>query len=761
MAFTSSGTPRVVIVTNIPAPYRNPVYLRLAEKLGYQNLHVVFCASREGNREWVVQQQGFAHTFLKEHSMEWKGRYIHNNPSVIGVLRRLNPDVIVTTGFNPTHLYAFAYAVLTGKVHVPMTDGTLVSERRLSMVHRVVRRMIYRLSRAFVGASHGSARLYADYGIRPEFFFQSHLCANNEAFAPYLLQQRQFDFMFCGRFAPEKNPIFALNVAAGVARALRRKVSMLLVGSGPLLEEARIHAANLAAEVETSFRGFVQQPDLPPLYCSAKVFLFPSSWDPWGVVANEACAAGQAVLVSPLAAVADELIVDGKNGYVMPLSLPAWVERGAGLLQDEQMLMQFSSYSRLRVQSYTYDHAAQGLANAVLAAVGKLSPASEQQQVSEPKRSVVIVQRRLTDYRVPFFERLQEDLQKDGIVLRLLYGDPAASELSKQDSADIPWGEKLPTRYFLGKSICWQPYLSKVRDADLVILSQENKLLCNLWPLFGPRPYRLAFWGHGANMQASLRNLLQERFKRLTTTRVDWWFAYTGLSKEIVARQGFPSEKISNVENSIDTSALQADCAAVGRPDLEQLRSALNLGDGPIGLFIGSLYPEKRLDFLLDAGVQLAQRFPDFRLIVVGDGPLRRVVDQAASEHPWLRYVGRQIGQDKARFLKIASVIMNPGLVGLGILDALVAGVPIVTTDCGLHSPEIAYLCQGKNGFMTADSLKDYVETVERVLSDPALVSQLREYRANNPYRYTIENMAAQFRAGILKALNNAHPACP
>ena len=389
------------------------------------------------------------------------------------------------------------------------------------------------------------------------------------------------------------------------------------------------------------------------------------------------------------------------------------------------------------------------------------NPGYQQPITARPRYKVAIIQRRLTDYRVPLFERLREELRGEGVELRLLYGDPAPGEASKRDEADVPWGEKLPTRYFFGRKVCWQPYLSKVRDADLVIVTQENKLLCNLLPLFGPRPYRLAFWGHGMNMQASRGSGLLEWFKRLTTRRVDWWFAYTGLSKTIVASQGFPEEKITDLENSIDTSALQAHCDAVEASELEELRAGLNLGNGPVGLFIGSLYPEKRLDFLLEAGAHLARQLPDFRLVVIGDGPLRAMLEAAAGRHDWLRYVGRQDGRDKARFLKAASVVMNPGLVGLGILDALVAGVPLVTTDCGLHSPEIAYLRQGENGFMTADSLQDYTRAVERVLCDAALASHMREEMARPAYRYTIENMAAQFRVGILKALGHAHSARP
>jgi glycosyltransferase involved in cell wall biosynthesis len=741
---------KIVLVTNIPAPYRNPVYRCLAEKLGYENFHVVFCAGREANREWAIEQQGFAHTFLKENTNEINGRYIHSNTDVIGVLLHLAPDVVITSGFNPTHLFAFVWTVLTGREHVPMTDGTDVSELHLSIVHRVVRRIVFKFSRAFVGASLGSARLYAQYGIPPEKFFQSHLCANNAAFDNLLSQPRSFDLMFCGRFAPEKNPVFALDVALGVARKLGRKVSILLVGSGPLLNDVRAYAETIADEVQAFFRGFVQQPELPALYGSAKLFLFPSSYDPWGVVANEACAAGQAVLVSPHAGVAGELIVDGENGYVLPLDLPLWIERATELLNDSALLERFSAAGRLRVQSYTYEAAAQGIVDAVDVAMGKLPNHTEKKYPT-----VVIIQRRMTDYRIPLFERLREDLQQDGIQLRVLYGDAAPGEQSKQDGAELAWGEKLPTRYFFGMSICWQPYSSWVRGAELVIVTQENKLISNLWPLFGPRSCRLAFWGHGENMQATgWRSTLRERFKRLTAKRVDWWFAYTGLSKTTIVSQRFPPERITVLENSIDTSVLQAQFTAVEVAELEALKVELKLGDGPVGLFIGSLYPEKRLPFLLEAGSLLAEKLPGFRLIVIGDGQKRPLLEAASTKHGWLRYVGRQANKDKARFLKLANVVLNPGLVGLGILDAFVAGVPLVTTDCGLHSPEIDYLHNHVNGFMTANNLEDYVKTVERVLTDTELANRLRENCTQDAKHYTIENMSANFRAGILQALN-------
>lgn len=371
------------------------------------------------------------------------------------------------------------------------------------------------------------------------------------------------------------------------------------------------------------------------------------------------------------------------------------------------------------------------------------------------KKTVVIIQRRLCDYRELLFQQLKMLLLQNGIELRLLYGDATNEEKSKLDSGDIPWAEKLSTHYFLGNRICWQPFFKKVQQADLVIVTQENKLVCNLWPLFGWRKYKLAFWGHGKNMQVSptLWGQLKERMKFLSTNRVDWWFVYTGISQQFVSGLGVSKEKITNLENSVDTLGLKVLCDAVTREEIQAVRRELNLGDGPVGLYIGSLYEDKRLEFLLSASQLLSQRIPDFRLIIIGSGPQQLMIENAQAEYPWLNYVGRQIERKKAQYLKMANVLLNPGLVGLGILDAFAAGIPIVTTDCGLHSPEIDYLRQGENGFITANTLEDYVQTVQRILTDSTLANHLQRGCLDSASHYTVENMAENFRAGILKVL--------
>lgn len=355
---------KIAVVANTPPPYRVPMYNRIARTPDIA-LHVIFCSRREPNRLWDLPPFEFSHTFLPERFIAAGERYIHNNIEVLPALKAFDADVIVTDGFNPTHLYAFIYAAIKGIPHVPMTDGTDISERALSGIHRMVRRLVFGRSAAFLSASLGGKRLYQGYGIQAERCFLSPLCANNAAFTPPPgLGGKPFDFIFCSRMEPGKSPLFALEVAAETARRLGRRVRILFAGSGSLERPLKQTAAHSTDLVDAVFHGFATQGDLPGLYQSASIFLFPTLADVWGVVANEACAAGLPVIVSPHAGVVDELVRDGENGFVCDLDVGQWAQHAERLLSDESMWQAFSRRSLDIVSNYTFDHAAAGVIDA-------------------------------------------------------------------------------------------------------------------------------------------------------------------------------------------------------------------------------------------------------------------------------------------------------------------------------------------------------------------------------------------------------------
>lgn len=373
---------RVSVVSNELPPYRIPFFQALDCMPGVV-LQVLFCTRREPNRLWELPALDFGHIFLRENIITVRGRYIHSNPGVIPALRKFAPDVLVTGGFNPTHLYTFAYAMAKRLPHVAMTDGTDISEQGLSRLHRVVRRIVYARSRAFVSASEGGRRLYESYGIPAESCFKSCLCIDNDAFSPGDQEPRkEYDFLFCGRIEPVKNPRFAFDVALATARRLGRTVSILFIGAGVQEDDLKARAAQHADLVRAEFLGFTAHDVLPSLYRSARLFLFPSLWDPWGVVANEACAAGLPVLVSPEPGVANELVVDGRNGFVCKLEVAAWAERAVLLLTQPAVWQRFSRHSLEVVKDYTYANAAAGLLAACRYAIAHMPSA----RIKAPQR---------------------------------------------------------------------------------------------------------------------------------------------------------------------------------------------------------------------------------------------------------------------------------------------------------------------------------------------------------------------------------------
>lgn len=367
-----SAVLKVVEITNNPVPYRVPIYNRVARDSGLQMTHI-FSIIQEPGRYTDLPPFEFQHVLLKPNYRSRDDHNVHNNRDVWAVLRRLEPDVVITDGFNPTSLYGFLYARVFGKKHIPMTDGTYHSEQALSWKHRWVRRLVYSGSQAFVGASNGSRDLYASYGIDVQrHFFQSHLCVDNARFDLGNVDRR-YDVVFCSRLVEGKRPLFALDVCARAAVRLGRRVKVLFVGAGPLEAALREQVAQVDG-VEATVHGFGMQADLPALYNQGRVFLFPTAGDVWGVVINEACASGLAVISTPFAGVVGELVRDGENGHVLDFDAERWAAALADLLTDDARLRQFGWRSRQLVQSYSYDAAAAGLIDAARHAAARAKP---------------------------------------------------------------------------------------------------------------------------------------------------------------------------------------------------------------------------------------------------------------------------------------------------------------------------------------------------------------------------------------------------
>jgi glycosyltransferase involved in cell wall biosynthesis len=375
-------------------------------------------------------------------------------------------------------------------------------------------------------------------------------------------------------------------------------------------------------------------------------------------------------------------------------------------------------------------------------------------------RRVLIIQSQMKQYRVPFFCRLYEALQGDGVHLTVAYSDPVAAELCKADSAELPGnvGLKVPGYWLARGRFLYQPLFRRILNSDLIIVEQANKHVLN-WPLMAASRLgakKIAFWGHGRNRQQSAGTLAQ-RLKKFTLHSADWWFAYTDGVAEYVSGAGFPSGKITTVRNSIDLGEFRRLIAEVDAHDSAELRDSLHIPPHAfVALYCGGLYPEKRVTFLIDAAEQVHAAIPEFHLIIIGGGQEVTSVNAAADQHRWIHYVGPQFRQKKAQLFRMAQIFLMPAAVGLSILDSFAAELPILTTSVDNHGPEIDYLQDGLNGFIVKPDSRHYAQAIIHVLQTPEQLRRLRRGAQESARRYSIEAMVEHFRSGVVKALDHS-----
>jgi glycosyltransferase involved in cell wall biosynthesis len=237
---------------------------------------------------------------------------------------------------------------------------------------------------------------------------------------------------------------------------------------------------------------------------------------------------------------------------------------------------------------------------------------------------------------------------------------------------------------------------------------------------------------------------------------VDWWFAYTETTRDILRADGYPDERITVLNNAIDNEQFERDLAALSPEQKQSLVREIGAtaNDAVIGLFCGSLYPDKRLDYMLAAADLVHAALPDFHLIVIGDGPSADIIRAALPTRPWLHWLGALTGRDKAKWFAVADLVMNPGAVGLHILDAFCSGAPMVTVRDSRHGPELAYLENGVNGLIVDGDARAYADAVTRLLSDGARLDAIKRRARADARRYSLANMVEHFALGIERAMS-------
>ncbi|MDI2124559.1 glycosyltransferase family 4 protein [Yinghuangia seranimata] len=378
-----------------------------------------------------------------------------------------------------------------------------------------------------------------------------------------------------------------------------------------------------------------------------------------------------------------------------------------------------------------------------------------------PRRPhVTLVVPFLSEFRVPFFRHLEADLDTRGITLVVAYGEPyTADQRARDDVVEVEGAVRLRQR---SARIAGRPFVHKrlgdlTRETDVFVVDQALRNM-ELYPMlvrqrFGRGPI-VAMWDHGRTYDRP-QSALEQSLKYALTRRAKWFFSYTEGGKRAVVDHGFPAERVTVVQNSVDTTGLSRVYAGVTDEERAELRRRYDLTPGRTGLFVGALSPAKRIPFLIEAAEQIERRLPGFRLLVAGTGPDRGLVAEAAERCSAVVPVGQAFGDDKALLGTVSDVLLVPGLVGLIAVDSFALRSPIVTTEQRWNGPESEYLEHGRNAVVTRNDPASFVDGVVDLLENPRRLAELTEQCAKDADRYTIEEMSRRFADGLAELLTN------
>jgi glycosyltransferase involved in cell wall biosynthesis len=343
---------RIALLTEIPAPYRIPLFNALAERT---DLRVLFLRERHPARPYRLHEDElrFDWRVLRGAHVLTRRWWLVLNRGVVAELRRARPDFVLLGGWNQPAFWAALAWAKRHRVPVALWVESTGRDDRSGRLERT-KRIALRAADAFVVPGRAARAYLEALGVPATRIAVAPNAVDPAIFrgAPAREPHARPVVLTVSRLSPEKGVDVLVRAADGL------EADVVVAGSGP--EEERLR---MIGGANVRFLGNVDRDDLPDLYASADVLVLPSRSDTWGMSLNEGALAGLPLVASEVAGAAADLIEEGDNGFRVPSDDVAAL-RGAleRLLADPELRARMGDRSRELAARFTPQAWATGVA---------------------------------------------------------------------------------------------------------------------------------------------------------------------------------------------------------------------------------------------------------------------------------------------------------------------------------------------------------------------------------------------------------------
>lgn len=392
----------IYFVVSHPIQYFAPLYKHIAQN--EETSTKVFFLSDETikgtidkefgvNFAWDIPLlEGYDYKFIRNRSLRpslFNGFWGLFNPGIITELRKLPRGMVVINGWHfSTYILAYVSAFAFGHVVAIRCEAPMFMEKNRVGIKNRIRSFLLRnvlLNRLvdiclYLGKQ--NLQFYKYYNVDQNKLIFSPYTIDNVRFKQSVtnldnqrectlqgLSSDNFVILFTGKFIERKRP---MDLIKAFDKLNIPNKKLVLVGDGHLKEDMQKYISTHRIE-GVHFTGFINQSELPKYYAIADVLVLCSESETWGLSVNEAMASGLPVIVSSNVGCGDDLIKEGRNGFIFPTGdIESLATALKEVFEAIQKGLNMGLESELIIKDYSIEATADGIVAAVKASLSEV-----------------------------------------------------------------------------------------------------------------------------------------------------------------------------------------------------------------------------------------------------------------------------------------------------------------------------------------------------------------------------------------------------
>ncbi|WP_373551435.1 glycosyltransferase family 4 protein [Haliscomenobacter sp.] len=342
-------SPKFLLVWDRMGDYHRSRWKALADAVGNANVIACDLGKSDTLYQWENSEKEHNYFLLSNRPVNQVKPW-HVLGAFVALIRKQGITHVCIAGYGRlAYLAMIIVAKMTGKKVLLFAESWYASNRVADNLKGLFIRLF--VDAFLVSGNRAKAHFSGRLGISPEKIAEGYSVVDNVHFSNMSPGRGDISptLLCVARFAAEKN-LSLLIEAFQTSALLANGWELKIVGGGPLKAEME----NKINTTQIKLLDWVSYEELPSLYHNSNCFILPSLFEPWGLVVNEAMAAGLPIIVSEQCGCAPDL-VQTTNGWIFDakdkVSLDI-VFNNLSLLSSEQLTQKGQSSQEI-IANYT------------------------------------------------------------------------------------------------------------------------------------------------------------------------------------------------------------------------------------------------------------------------------------------------------------------------------------------------------------------------------------------------------------------------